>query len=154
MTFVEAVEIKASPAALFHLTQDYGRRLEWDPFLRSAVLLGNAREAALGVRAVCVAKSGWVMETEYVAFHPPSVVAITMTRGPWFLERFAGSWRFDEIEPGRTRVGFRYSLQAQPRQLSWLLVPVLTRVFAWDTRRRLRALKAAVEERGMTRDLG
>jgi hypothetical protein len=148
MAFEESVEIEASPAALFRLSQDYGRRLEWDPFLRSAALLGNAREAGLGVRAVCVARSGWAMETEYVSFHPPRAVAVTMTRGPWFLERFAGSWRFEEIGPGRTRVGFRYSLRARPRQVSWLLA----RVFVWDTRRRLQALKAAVEKRGMAID--
>jgi len=33
--------------------------------------------------------------------------------------------------------------------LSWLLDPILTRVFARDTRNRLRALKRAVEEQGI-----
>jgi hypothetical protein len=54
MTFDESVEIAAEPAALFCLSQDYSRRLEWDPFLRSAQLVGAAREAGLGVRALCV----------------------------------------------------------------------------------------------------
>jgi hypothetical protein len=46
-------------------------------------------------------------------------------------------------------VGFHYSLHARPRWLSWLLAPILSRVFARDTRRRLRALKEAVEKRGL-----
>jgi ribosome-associated toxin RatA of RatAB toxin-antitoxin module len=140
MTFEESIVVESGPADLFRLSQDYGRRLEWDPFLRSASLVG-AHEAGVGARALCVARSGWSMETEYVSFNPPRATAVKMTRGPWFLASFAGSWRFEEIEPGRTRVGFRYSLEAWPRALSWLLNPILTRSFARETRARLRALK-------------
>jgi ribosome-associated toxin RatA of RatAB toxin-antitoxin module len=145
MTFEQSVEVSASPADLFALTQDYGRRLEWDPFLRSAELVGGAAAPAVGVRAYCVAHSGLGMETEYVSYTPPRVAAVRMTRGPWLIRSFAGSWRFTEVAPGRTRVGFRYGLTARPRWLSWLLTPVLARVFARDTRKRLAALKAAVE---------
>jgi len=45
-------------AELFALSQGYGRRLGWDPFLRSAKLLGGATEAGLGVRAYCIANAG------------------------------------------------------------------------------------------------
>jgi hypothetical protein len=149
MTIDESVVIDADPAALFHLSQDYGRRLQWDPFLRSADLVGDAREAGVGVRALCVSRSGWAMETEYVSFNPPRAAAVTMTRGPWFLASFAGSWRFEELAPGRTRVGFRYSLQARPRRLAGIFTPILRHTFARDTRDRLRALKEAVEGRGL-----
>ncbi len=149
MTFDDSILIDAEAAALFRLSQDYNRRLEWDPFLRSASLVGGATEAAVGVRAVCVDRKGTAMETEYVSFNPPRAVAIKMTRGPWFLESFAGSWRFEEVKPGQTRVGFCYSLSAWPGWLSWLMNPVLERVFARDTRRRLTALKQSVEQRGV-----
>jgi hypothetical protein len=39
-------------------------------------------------------------------------------------------------------------LVARPRWLSWLMNPILARVFARDTRRRLHALKEAVEHGG------
>jgi ribosome-associated toxin RatA of RatAB toxin-antitoxin module len=149
MTFEDSVLISADPAALFRLSQDYNRRLEWDPFLRSASLLGDAREAGVGVRALCTAKSGWVMETEYVSFNPPRAAGVTMTRGPRLLASFAGSWRFDEIELGRTRVSFRYNLQARPKWLSWFLTPVFAWAFARDTRQRLQALKSFVEGSGL-----
>jgi hypothetical protein len=145
MTFEQSVEVAASPADLFALTQDYGRRLEWDPFLRSAELVGGATAPGVGVRAYCVARGGLGMETEYVSYNPPRVAAVRMTRGPWVIRTFAGSWRFTGVAPGRTRVVFRYGLRARPRWLSWLLTPVLARVFARDTRKRLAALKAAVE---------
>jgi hypothetical protein len=148
MTFDESIVIDAAPEGLFALSQDYGRRLEWDPFLRSAELLHGATEAGVGVRALCVSRSGWAMETEYVSFNPPRATAVKMTHGPWFLESFAGSWRFEEVASGRTRVGFRYSLHAWPGWLSWLLTPILQRAFATDTRSRLRALKRFIERGG------
>lgn len=145
MTFDHTLAIDASPDELFSLTQDYARRLEWDPFLKSAELVGGAQAACVGVRAYCVAHSGLGMETEYVSFNPPRACAVKMTRGPRLIESFAGSWRFDEVEPGRTRVGFRYNLRARPRWLAWLLGPIMSWVFARETRKRLAALKAAVE---------
>ena len=149
MTFEQSIEIAAAPADLFALTQDYGRRLEWDPFLKSAVLLDGATEAGVGVRACCVAHSGLDMETEYVSFNPPRTCAVKMTRGPRLIASFAGSWRFDELSAGQTRVGFRYHVQARPRWLSFLLTPLMAWIFARDTRKRLRALRTAVEKRGL-----
>lgn len=144
--------IAASPGDLFALTQDYARRLVWDSFLKSAELIAGATAAGVGVRAYCVAKSGLGMETEYVSFHPPRTTAVKMTRGPWLIETFAGSWRFEEMSVGQTRVGFRYHLRVRPRWLSWLLTPALGWVFRRDTRRRLVALKEAVEKRGLLSD--
>lgn len=147
MTFDDSIVIAASPDQLFALTQDYSRRLQWDPFLKSAELLGGAASAAVGVRAYCVAHNGLGMETEYVSFNPPRACAVKMTRGPHVLASFAGSWRFEEIAPGQTLVGFRYHLRASPRWLSWLLTPIVRWVFSRDTHKRLLALKTAVEHR-------
>ncbi|HXG09987.1 MAG TPA: SRPBCC family protein [Gemmataceae bacterium] len=149
MNIEYSIVIRATPASLFALTQDYGRRLEWDPFLRSAELLDGAAAAGVGVRANCVARSGLAMETEYVSFNPPTTTAIRMTRGPWFLETFAGTWHFEEVAPDQTRVCFRYHLKARPRWLAPLLTPLLAWVFGRDTRKRLAALKRTVEKRGL-----
>ncbi len=130
MTFEDSIVIDAPPALLFELSQDYNRRLGWDPFLRSAELLNGAVEPAVGVRALCVDQKGTAMETEYVSFNPPRAAAVKMTRGPWFLESFAGSWRFEEVNAGQTRVGFCYSLRARPWWLGLFLNPVLRQVFA------------------------
>ena len=141
MRFEESVEVDAGPGALFDLTQDYSGRLAWDPFLEEARLLDEADRADVGVRAWCVARNGWGMETRYVSFHRPGACAVEMTRGPWFFRSFAGSWRFDPIGPGRTRVTFTYHVVGRPAFLTgWL-----GRAFARETRRRLDALKRAAE---------
>jgi hypothetical protein len=149
MTFEQSMVISATAGELFALTQDYARRLQWDPFLKSAELLEGAPAAGVGVRAYCVARNGLGMETEYVSFHPPRACAVKMTKGPRLIDCFAGSWRFEEVAPGLTRVGFRYHLRARPRWLSWLLTPALAWIFTRDTRKRLVALKSAVERHGL-----
>ena len=139
-----AEEIQASSQALFALTQDYGHRLDWDPFLREARVL-DARELGVGVKTWCVAWFGPGMETEYVSLNAPRVAAVKMTRGPWFLERFAASWQFDERVPGVTLVTFRYYITIRPRWLKWVLEPVCILVFRYEMRKRLRGLKRFVE---------
>lgn len=148
-TFDESIIIGAEPAALFRISQDYGRRLEWDPLLRSASLVGGAGEAGVGVRAVCESRRGWAMETEYVSFNPPRTVAVKMTRGPWLLESFASTWSFEDVAPEYTRVRFCFHLRARPRWLCWLMTPILARMFARETSDRLLALQEAVEQRGL-----
>jgi len=145
MTFEQSIDIAASPAELFALTQNYERRLAWDPFLSSATLLDGATEPGVGVRAYCAARNGLGMETEYVSFNSPRACAVKMTRGPRLIDSFAGSWRFEETGPGRTRVTFRYHVRARPGWASWLLTPIMTWIFARDTRKRLAALKTAIE---------
>lgn len=144
-TFEYSIEIRGDREKLFALTQDYRRRLQWDPFLIRAELLNGAKEADIGVRAWCVARYGLGMETEYVAFDPPGSTAVKMTRGPAILSSFAGSWRFDEVTPEITRVTFKYHLKARPLWLNLILSPLLQIIFSRDTIKRLTALKQAVE---------
>jgi ribosome-associated toxin RatA of RatAB toxin-antitoxin module len=139
--FRQSIEVAAEPDVLFDLTQDYAHRLDWDPFLKEARLLGGAESPGVGVRAWCVARNGLGMETRYVSFNPPGACAVEMTKGPWFFRAFAGSWRFERIGPGRTKVTFTYSLVGRPTFISGLL----RLIFARETRRRLEALKRAVE---------
>jgi Polyketide cyclase / dehydrase and lipid transport len=152
-----AVDIAAPAADLFTLSQDYSRRLRWDPFLREARLLDGAQSAGVGVRAWCVARNGLGMETTYVSFQPPTVVAVKMTRGPLIISSFAGSWRFTELPASagqsRTRVVFRYHVAGRPRWLSFLLNPLLMAFFRRGTERRLLALKRAVETTSILSDI-
>ena len=144
MRFEHAAVVEAPPDEVFALTQDYARRLTWDPFLRRAELIGGASAPAVGVRAWCVSRSGMGMETEYVSFSPPRVAAVKMTKGPRLLETFAGTWEFDPVAGGKTRVVFRYLVRVRPGWLAWLLEPVVCWWFARETRQRVVALSAAL----------
>jgi ribosome-associated toxin RatA of RatAB toxin-antitoxin module len=143
--FEESAVVDGPPDRVFELTQDYARRLTWDPFLREAVLRDGATAAAVGVRAWCVSRSGIGMETEYVSFNPPRVAAVKMTRGPRVLESFAGAWEFEPAGEGRTRVTFRYNLRARPRLLAWPLESLARLWFARETRLRVLALRKVLK---------
>jgi hypothetical protein len=145
-TFEQSIEIRADAMTLFRLTQDYDHRLDWDPFLKEARLVGGATTAGVGVRAWCVARNGLGMETEYVSFKPPRVVAVKMTKGPALMSAFAGSWRFQELGNGFTKVIFRYNVAGNPRWLGFVFDPVLRWIFTHEVAKRLQGLKQAVEQ--------
>lgn len=143
-----AIEIHASPEAVFDRIHDYGRRLDWDPFLKEARLLDGAERAGLGVKTRCTARNGFAglaMETVYLSFDRPKVAAVKMTKGPAVLESFAASLRQEAIGPGRTRVIYRFNFSTRPRWLRSIVEPVAAILFRRETRRRLESLKADLE---------
>ena len=143
----ESIEIDAEPEAVFDLIHDYGRRLEWDPFLKDARLL-DADAAGPGVTSRCTARNGFgglVMDTIYVSFDRPRVAAVKMVRGPLILESFAATLKQDRIGDRRTRVTYRYNFETRPAWLRWLFNPIASRLFAREVRGRLKHLKRFLE---------
>lgn len=146
----EALDIPASAEAVFDLVHDYERRLLWDPFLREARLLGGAREAGVDVVSLCRAHrgaGGGAMETVYVSFERPRVAAVAMTRGPFYIARFAASIRHRALGADRSRVTYKFVVAARPRWLGGILDPILAWILRRETRRRLEALCAYFENR-------
>lgn len=148
MKFSKSLEIDCPREQIFDLTQDYERRLEWDPFLSKARLLGGALTPQLGAKALCVDHHGFSMEVVYVSYKRPEVAAVKMIRGPFFLSSFAGTWRFTEAGGGRTLVLFEYYYR-----LAWPFAIVrrfVDAMFAREIAERLEALVAFVKERKLT----
>jgi ribosome-associated toxin RatA of RatAB toxin-antitoxin module len=145
--FSEKIDIASSQKIVFDFTQDYGKRLKWDTFLKEARLIGGATKAEKGVRAYCVAKIGLGMETEYVSFNRPKVTAIKMTRGPFMFKTFSGSWTFNEFKQSITEVIFLYSFQL--RFPFHLFAFFIKRNLQANVRQRLRDLKMNVEKNEM-----
>jgi ribosome-associated toxin RatA of RatAB toxin-antitoxin module len=138
-------EVKRSQADLFHLSQCYTRRLEWDAYLLEAHLLGNASEAAVGVDSFCKSTSGTVMISRYISYSPPVVAAVSMVQGPRILGSFSGSWRFKSLENGSTQVKFIYNFKTRPAWLRWLIEPAVAYFYRQDMERRLAAFKSWAE---------
>ena len=143
-----AIEIRASPEAVFDLIHDYARRLEWDTFLKEASLLEGAQAAGLGVKTRCTARNGFAglaMETIYLSFDRPTVAAVKMTRGPAVLETFAASIRQEDIGSGLTRVTYRFNFSTRPRWLRAITGPIASVLFRREVRERLKGLKSYLE---------
>jgi ribosome-associated toxin RatA of RatAB toxin-antitoxin module len=148
MKFSKSLQIDCPREQIFDLTQDYPRRLEWDPFLSEARLLDGALTPQIGAKALCVDHHGFSMEVVYVAYKRPEVAAVKMVRGPFFLSSFAGTWRFSEAGAGRALVLFEYYYR-----LKWpfaVLRPFVDAVFAREIAERLEALDNFVKARKLT----
>ena len=97
-TIRAAIEIAQPQEVVFDLTQNYTKRLEWDPYLSEAYLMKNATEPAVGVDAYCKNHNGSVMVSRYISFNRPSVAAVSMVKGPKILKRFNGAWNVHKID--------------------------------------------------------
>ena len=147
-TLEAAIEIRASPEAVFDLIHDYRRRLDWDPFLKGACLLEGAKAAGIGVKSRCTARNGFgglIMDSVYVSFDRPRVAAVRMTRGPAVLETFAASINQEDLGSGLTRVTYRFNFLTRPRWLRAIIEPIAAVLFRREVSGRLRALKRHLE---------
>lgn len=153
-TIQAEIEIEAPQGPLFALAQDYGLRLEWDPFLREMKFRDGAREAAVGVRVWVRAHNGMTMEVEYITLRPPDQVAMRMIDGPELFGQFSGAWLFKPVTPTRTRVVFRYNFTTRPRILARVMAPIVGGVLRRDMEGRLAGLKQAAEATDILRRLG
>lgn len=135
--------IPASAADVFALLHDYDRRLSWDSLLSEAYLTDGWTKAEKGAVSVCVGRPSLgrlALKTVYVSFQPPRVAAVKMLNSPPFFATWAASIRHEVLDAESSRVTYTYNFTARPRLLRWLLEPIMSVVFAYETRRRLRAL--------------
>lgn len=141
--FSEKIIINKPADVIFDYTQDYGKRLDWDTFLKQAELVNGATEAGKGVKAWCVARNGMGMETRYVTFSRPWTTAIKMTKGPYMFKAFAGSWTFRNVTADTAKVTFLYNFRL--RFPFTLVGGFIKSNLRSNVRQRLRDLKKCVE---------
>ncbi len=126
---------------VYAVSQDYAVRYDWDPFPDNIQLLDGATDIKPGVKVLVAAKSGLQMEVEFVQVCPPTRAAIVMTKGPIFLEKFAGSWIFSDLGNGRTAARFRYAIEVKKWMLPPLTVPLVRLYFNKVVNSRMQGLK-------------
>jgi len=136
--------IPASAEAVFALVHDYTRRLEWDTLLQEAYLEPEFSEAAHGAISVCRGKpilGGFALRTQYVSFEKGKVAAVKMLNQPPFFDSFAASIRHFAISEDESEIIYKLNFTAKPKWFRWFLHPLIGRIFEWETRKRLGALK-------------
>lgn len=148
MPIIELItEIKAAIATVYHASQDYAVRYEWGPFPDSINMLNDRQGMPVtGTQVLVRSKLGMEMPVEFVQAAPPERAAIVMLKGPWFLEKFAGSWIFEAKTPHLTLAGFRYTIHTRASIFTWLLDELASCYFIHATSRRLACLKQYCEK--------
>jgi hypothetical protein len=142
----EISELMPAPSTVvFDLLHDYRRRLEWDTLLRAAYLVGEHASAGKGVTSVCVGRrslGGIALRTIYVTFERPTLAAVKMVNAPAFFGTWAASIHHQDLSAQESRITYKFHFNAKPRLLRFILEPLMKRIFVWETRKRLRALRA------------
>lgn len=136
--------IPASSMQVFRLLHDYDRRLEWDTLLQDARLCEGWAEAQLHAVTVCKGRwylGGMTLKTQYITFNAPEVAAVKLLNHPPFFDTFAATIRHRDVSDDASLIEYKYNFTARPSRIRWLLHPVMTAIFRWETRKRLRALR-------------
>lgn len=140
------VDIKAPVEMVYHVSQDYAVRYKWDSFPENIMMLNGAQKIEKGVHVVVTAKNGLKMEVEFVQVLPPTTATIKMTKGPFFLRSFSGSWIFKFKSSGETTAKFVYSIESKRWALPWFSNYIATWYFSRVIKSRLKGLKIYCEE--------
>ena len=143
--------LPAPGGVVFSVIHNYDRRLEWDTLIREAYLDPESPQANVGAVAVCRGRrrlGGFALRTVSISFDPGRVAAIRMINRPPFFDRFAATIRHTPIDADSSQVEYKFDFAARPAWLRWLLHPFMQRVFAWETRRRLHALREFLAGQG------
>ncbi|MEM1211978.1 MAG: SRPBCC family protein [Planctomycetota bacterium] len=135
-----SVETACGVEWAFEETHDYGKRVQWDRFIRRYEVLTDG-PIERGSRVRVWAWNGLAMTVDYEAVKAPELVAMQMVAGPWFLRKFTGSWRFEAGGAGGTRVTFRYGYVTR---WGWM-TPMVGWVLRWEMGRRIAALRRHLE---------
>jgi len=147
MALIEHQTTIAAPIErVYRVSQDYAVRYEWDPFPEHIELVaGPVGAPARGTQVDIRSRLGLAMRVEFVQVQPPTRAAVKMVQGPWFLEKFAGSWVFQALSADSTAARFRYSFNAGPGLLRPLIEPLAALYFSRVVAKRLAGLKAFCE---------
>jgi hypothetical protein len=136
--------ISASAEDVFDLLHNYEKRLEWDTLLQKAYLEPKFETAKLGAISVCQGRAilgGFALRTKYVSFQRGKVAAVKMLNRPPFFESFAASINHQNLTDNKSEVVYTFNFTAKPKFLCFILHPIMSKIFAWETRKRLQALK-------------
>lgn len=144
-TIKHQIEIECNQEKLFDLTQDYAKRLDWDPYLTEAFLLDGAENAGVGVDSYCKNRSGSVMVSRYISFDRPNVAAVSMIKGPQLLKRFSGAWNVKKLSETRSLLIFTYNFELKGGFIGRLVLPIAVYVFSRDMKSRPLAIKSYLE---------
>lgn len=140
---------------VFDLLHDYERRLEWDTLLQKAYLEKDFPSACKGAISVCQGRAilgGFALRTEYVSFERGKVAAVKMLNQPPFFDTFAASIRHTDIAENQSEIVYKVNFTAKPKFLRRILHPIMNAAFAWETRKRLAALKEFFRQSNFQRE--
>jgi hypothetical protein len=133
----------ASSADAFEVFFNHNVRLKWDTLLKIAYVEGGGTHPYVGAISTNIGrgwKLGLSMRTRFLSYDSPRHASAEMVAptGPFGL--WAASMRFRDREDGGSDLIYTYSIKLRSKWLGALFDPVVGFLFAWETRRRFKAM--------------
>ena len=107
----------------FDYTQDFIERKNWDKQTLEIQFMDGHTKLQKGAKVWTKSVEGVIMETEYLAFDPPSKIAVRMLNRSSIFKEFVGSWNYIPMNTRQTILKITYDFSLRfPYNLLKLLV--------------------------------
>lgn len=134
----------ANEATVFDAFHYHHWRKRWDSLVSATHVLGGAPCPFVGAiteNAGAGALRGLSMRTQFVSYDRPRVAAAAMLEKSFPFTRWAASMRHRAAGPHQSLLIYTYSFEVGPSAFRWLMAPVVSWIFSWQTRRRFERLR-------------
>ena len=135
----------ATSAEAFEVFFNHEIRLRWDTLLRATHVEGGGTHPYAGAISTNRGrgwKTGMTMRTRFLVYDPPRQASAEMVEPTGLFERWAASMRFLDRGDGSCNLIYTYAIQLRPTWLEALFGRAGGMLYAWETRRRFRAMAA------------
>lgn len=144
-------EMPAPSVRAFEAFFNHSVRLEWDTLLKVNYVEGGGTHPYVGAISTNLGrgwKTGLAMRTRFLIYDPPRQASAEMIAptGPFAL--WAASMRFFDRGHDGCDLIYTYAIKLRPRWLGVLVDPIASQLFAWETRRRFRAMARYLRRAG------
>jgi len=137
--------LPAQGAEAFEAFFNHEIRLRWDTLLRATYVEGGGTHpypGAISANRGRGWKSGMTMRTRFLVYDAPRQASAEMVEPTGIFERWAASMRFRDRGDGSCSLTYTYAIQLRPAWLEALFGWASNMLYAWETRRRFRAMAA------------
>jgi len=141
----------APSAAAFEAFFNHEIRLRWDTLLNVTYVEGGGTHPYAGAISTNRGrgwKTGMTMRTRFLVYDPPRQASAEMVDPSGIFERWAASMRFSDRGDGTCNLIYTYAIQLRPRWLDAMFGWLGNRLFAWETRRRFKAMADYLQDSG------
>ena len=138
-----AFVMPAPSAAAFEAFFNHEIRLRWDTLLQVTYVEGGGTHPYAGAISTNRGrgwKTGMTMRTRFLVYDPPRQASAEMVDPTGVFERWAASMRFTNRGDGSCNLIYSYAIQLRPGWLEAVFGWLGNRLFAWETRRRFKAM--------------
>lgn len=118
-------------------------RLRWDTLLDVTYVEGGGTHPYVGAISTNRGrgwKAGMAMRTRFLVYDPPRQASAEMVEPTGMFNLWAASMRFRDLDEGNCVLIYTYAIQLRPTWVAALFGLAGSRLFAWETRRRFKAM--------------